>query len=180
MGLSDRTELNGRILWNDGSSSYDPSSLLTALAGGRVEHVTELTDEVRALNRLLPSGNELTVKSSCNPISTKWTTPSPYSTLDVEQYLVSAHEILFLGVVPDEEFALRERRLCQEILAYKDRGLFDVVRAVIWIINTLTANSVVWGVGRGSSVSSYVLYVIGVHDVDSYLYDLSLDDFLHN
>jgi DNA polymerase III alpha subunit len=38
----------------------------------------------------------------------------------------------------------------------------------------------VWGIGRGSSVSSYVLYVLGVHDVDSYAYDLDIGDFLHD
>ena len=180
MVSSDHTKLNDRTLWYDGSSSYEPSSLLTALANHKVEFVSHMTDEVRALNKYLPVESELCVKSACTLPTPAWTTPAPYNSVDVEQYLIAAHEILYHGVVPDDEFDQREARLCQEIVAYKSRGLFDVIRAVIWIINTLTANNIVWGVGRGSSVSSYVLYVIGVHDVDSYRYNLSLDDFLHD
>jgi len=39
-------------------------------------------------------------------------------------------------------------------------------------------NHVIWGVGRGSSVASYVLYKLGVHRIDSLFYDLSVDEFL--
>ncbi len=39
-------------------------------------------------------------------------------------------------------------------------------------------NEVIWGVGRGSSVASYVLYLIGIHKVDSMYYDLPINEFL--
>jgi DNA polymerase III alpha subunit len=39
-------------------------------------------------------------------------------------------------------------------------------------------NNIVWGVGRGSSVSSYVLYLLGVHRVNSLYYDLDIHEFL--
>ena len=39
-------------------------------------------------------------------------------------------------------------------------------------------NGVIWGVGRGSSVASYVLYLIGIHKVDSMYYDLPINEFL--
>jgi DNA polymerase III alpha subunit len=39
-------------------------------------------------------------------------------------------------------------------------------------------NKIVWGVGRGSSVASYVLYLIGVHRIDSIKYDLDIREFL--
>lgn len=74
---------------------------------------------------------------------------------------------------------MRERRLVKELVKYEQFGFIDVLRTVIFIINKLSDHNVVWGVGRGSSVSSYVLYIIGVHDVDSFAYDLDIDDFLH-
>ena len=66
----------------------------------------------------------------------------------------------------------------EEIKIYKNLELMDVLATLIYIINTLVDNNIVWGVGRGSSVSSYVLYLIGVHDIDSFKYDLKIEDFL--
>jgi DNA polymerase III alpha subunit len=37
---------------------------------------------------------------------------------------------------------------------------------------------VLWGVGRGSSVASYCLYILGVHKVDSIKYELDIHEFL--
>jgi DNA polymerase III alpha subunit len=53
-----------------------------------------------------------------------------------------------------------------------------ILRAITYVINTLQDKNIVWGVGRGSSVSSYVLYILGVHDVDSVKYNLDIADFL--
>ena len=39
-------------------------------------------------------------------------------------------------------------------------------------------NNIVWGVGRGSSVASFVLFLIGVHKINSLYYDISIDEFL--
>ena len=39
-------------------------------------------------------------------------------------------------------------------------------------------NNLIWGVGRGSSVASYVLYKLGVHRIDSIFYDLDPGEFL--
>jgi DNA polymerase III alpha subunit len=46
-----------------------------------------------------------------------------------------------------------------------------------YIVDTLRANNVVWGVGRGSSVASYVLHLIGVHKIDSVKYDIPIEEF---
>ena len=42
----------------------------------------------------------------------------------------------------------------------------------------LKTNSIVWGVGRGSSVASYVLFLLGVHKIDSVKYNLDWREFL--
>lgn len=103
--------------------------------------------------------------------------PPEYKELDVLGYLSTKHIQLTEGM-SEGEINARDVRLVQELTRYMEFGLIDVLRAIIWTINTLSSNNIVWGVGRGSSVSSYVLYVIGVHDVDSYMYDLDVDDFL--
>jgi DNA polymerase III alpha subunit len=47
-----------------------------------------------------------------------------------------------------------------------------------YIVDTLRDNKIIWGVGRGSSVSSYVLYLLGVHRIDSLKYQLDYREFL--
>ena len=45
-------------------------------------------------------------------------------------------------------------------------------------IDTLREKNVVWGVGRGSSVASFCLFLIGVHKVNPILYKLKINEFL--
>lgn len=170
------TPLKDRTLWFDGDSAYEPEKLLIAMARGDVKYVTAPSSLVDEYNKHVAKTQEILVKDTCNPLSYDWNIPAQYKSLDVVGYLCGAHDILFEN---DPEREAREIRLAQELVIYESQGLYDVLRAIIWIINTLTARDTVWGVGRGSSVSSYVLYVIGVHDVDSYAYNLDIDDFLH-
>ena len=65
-----------------------------------------------------------------------------------------------------------------ELAMYKERGLYPILQLLIYIIDTMRKHNLVWGVGRGSSVSSYVLYILGVHKVDSYKYNLDMKEFL--
>jgi len=49
---------------------------------------------------------------------------------------------------------------------------------MIYIVDMMRKNNLVWGVGRGSSVASYVLYLIGIHKIDSLKYNLNIEEFL--
>lgn len=172
------TTLNDRILWYDGESAFDPSSLLSVVNKYDVHHVTHESPDVLKFNKNVSREQEITVKTTCANLLHDWNIPQKYKQLDVIDYLSQRHISLTHGM-NQEECDARDHRLMSEIKKYDEFELFDVLRTIIWIINTLDSNNIVWGVGRGSSVSSYVLYVIGVHDVDSYLYDLDIDDFLH-
>jgi DNA polymerase III alpha subunit len=68
-------------------------------------------------------------------------------------------------------------RVSQELELYIKHGMYDVLHVMKYIVDTLRANNIVWGVGRGSSVASYVLYLIGVHKVDSIKYKLPIEEF---
>ena len=74
--------------------------------------------------------------------------------------------------------SVRLDRVHMELRRFEEHGLLDVLRTLLYIINTLEEAGVPWGVGRGSSVASYILFLIGVHDVDSIEYDLDFDEFL--
>jgi len=69
-------------------------------------------------------------------------------------------------------------RVGAELLMYQERGMFDLLRQLKYIIDTWRKNNIVWGVGRGSSVASYVLYLLGVHKINSIKYNLDVHEFL--
>jgi DNA-dependent RNA polymerase auxiliary subunit epsilon len=175
---SRNTHLRDRTLWFDGVSSFDPNRLLDVVQKYDVQFVDYLNDDVKEYNRFSKKEHNLQVKSECGPLNSDWVLPPEYAQLDVLTYLLDRHDMIVAGMDSDE-IASRDIRLTQEIVRYQERGLFSVLKTIIYIINRLTAKGIVWGVGRGSSVSSYILFVIGAHDVDSYAYELDINDFLH-
>ena len=170
------TQLNDRTLWFDGDSSFDPENLEKVVRRFAVKFVDYENDTVKEFNKQVSRADAIEVKQECNPIFQDWVLPFEYRRLDVVGYVFDKHYEMYKN---SPNLDARERRLSEELLKYERFGFIDVLRAIIFIINKLTDHNVVWGVGRGSSVSSYVLYTIGVHDVDSFAYDLNIDDFLH-
>lgn len=61
---------------------------------------------------------------------------------------------------------------------YVKYNLLTILKLMIYLVDIFRKNNIVWGVGRGSSVSSFCLYLIGVHKIDSLKYDLDIEDFL--
>lgn len=95
--------------------------------------------------------------------------PQHYKDLDVEKFVYSK---LDQGD-PDQI-----GRVEMELELYKARNLLPMLQLVIYIVDTLRKHNLVWGVGRGSSVASYVLFLLGVHKVDSHKYMLNIREFL--
>jgi len=61
---------------------------------------------------------------------------------------------------------------------YEKRGLFTLLQYMKYLVDLMRKNNIVWGVGRGSSVSSFVLFLIGIHRINSLHYDLNIEEFL--
>lgn len=97
----------------------------------------------------------------------QWHMPQQYKDLDIAAHVLSLCR-------NDAEL----QRVGEELLLYQERGLFDLLRYLTYLVDVMKQNNVIWGVGRGSSVSSYVLYLLGVHRINSMYYDLSIEEFL--
>jgi DNA polymerase-3 subunit alpha len=69
-------------------------------------------------------------------------------------------------------------RVTEELKAFAERDMIMLLKWLKYFVDTCRKNNIVWGVGRGSSVSSYVLYIIGVHKIDPLKYNLDWQDFL--
>lgn len=100
-------------------------------------------------------------------LQSKWMIPNQYKDLDIAKYVLELCET-------DEEL----QRVGQELLLFQERDMFPLLRYLKYLVDTMRENNIVWGVGRGSSVSSFVLFLIGVHRINSVYYDLSIDEFL--
>ena len=70
------------------------------------------------------------------------------------------------------------QRCGEELLLYQERDLFNLLRYLVYLVDIMKDNHIIWGVGRGSSVASFVLYKLGVHRIDSLYYDLDPAEFL--
>jgi DNA polymerase III alpha subunit len=70
-----------------------------------------------------------------------------------------------------------QARVAEELRLFAKHDMIPVLKTMKYIVDTLRANNIVWGVGRGSSVASYVLHVIGVHKIDSIKYNIPIEEF---
>jgi hypothetical protein len=96
-----------------------------------------------------------------------WHMPEEYKQLDIAAHV--------LGLCASEA---ELQRCGQELLLYQERDLFDLLRYLTYLVDIMTTNNIIWGVGRGSSVASYVLYKLGVHRINSMFYNLDVHEFL--
>lgn len=96
-----------------------------------------------------------------------WHMPEEYKQLDIASYVLS---------LCHSEAELQ--RCGHELLLFQERGLFNLLKFLKYLVDVMSANQVIWGVGRGSSVASYVLYKLKVHRIDSMFYELNVEEFL--
>lgn len=96
-----------------------------------------------------------------------WYMPIEYKQLDIVDFIVNLCKT-------DEE----RIRVAEELLLFEKHNFINVLRMLKYLIDTFRTNNIVWGVGRGSSVASYCLYLLGVHKVDSIKYNLDIHEFL--
>lgn len=172
------TQLDDRILWHDGDSTVPASKIDTLKA----QFTDILTTQIKQYNQFVAPTEQIKIKEWVLENDFEWNIPEEYQTLDIKEYINNklTEEVERQGWNDDDPRIMdRVFRVITEVSMYtRFFGLTDVLRVIIYIINTLEEKQIVWGVGRGSSVSSYVLYLIGVHDVDSVEYDLDITDFL--
>ena len=109
----------------------------------------------------------LTVEQFDQEMQEQWKMPKEYLEIDIAQWLLDQCKT-------DSEL----QRVGEELLLYHERDLFNLLRYLKYMVDTFRKHNIVWGLGRGSSVASYVLFLIGVHKINSMYYDLDIGEFL--
>ena len=110
---------------------------------------------------------QLSVADFDEEMRSKWHMPQKYRELDIAKWLLEQckHE---------EEI----QRVGKELLLYQKRGQFLLLQYMKYLVDLMREHNIVWGVGRGSSVSSFVLFLIGIHRINSIYYGLDIEEFL--
>lgn len=114
-----------------------------------------------------PTSDNISVEDFHRQQQQQWHMPTSYQNLDIAAHVLS---------LCATEAQLQ--RCGAELLMFQERGLFDLLRYLKYLVDTMKNHGIIWGVGRGSSVASYVLYLMGVHRIDSLYYDLDPEEFL--
>ena len=173
------SELVGRKLWYDGNVTVPAKTVVDVLSksgSSRLLCVDELSPQIVEYNKLVSRAEQIKVKNTLDSIHSTWTLPDDIMDVNVEEYLIQ--RLIDTEDVEHCDFDARVRRMVDELERYIELDKINALRATIHIVHIFEQNNVVWGTGRGSGVSSYILYLIGIHDVDSFAYDLDISDFL--
>jgi DNA polymerase III alpha subunit len=126
-----------------------------------------LDDPASLATWTFPTDSDVSVPEWDSVRQQQWHMPEQYVNMDIAAHVLSLCS-------NDAEL----QRAGHELMMYQERGLFDLLRYLKYLVDVMTENHVIWGVGRGSSVSSYVLYLLGVHRINSMFYDLDVSEFL--
>jgi hypothetical protein len=140
--------------------TIDPSVDLESL-------IQVLEDPSSLITWTFPTNSDVSVPDWDAVQQSRWHMPASYAVMDIAAHVLSLCS-------SDAEL----QRVGQELMLYQERGLFDLLRYLKYLVDLMTENHVIWGVGRGSSVASYVLYLLGVHRINSMFYDLDPREFL--
>lgn len=147
------------------------------LTGKRIDYVT--MDDIEPINtynewcqtfdldRLIEasySNNSDTYVEDCLQ---KWNMPLEYYDINIHEWLMNRCTS-----------AQQRDRVYKELLEYEKRGMIIVLKFLLYLVNVCEENNIVLGVGRGSSVASYCLYLLGIHRIDSIKYELDIKEFL--
>ena len=146
---------------HDGIELLYRGSDITNTPFSDISNYNKFCDELE----LLPLSDETFISKDFN-------IPQHYKELDLEKFIYS--KIPASG----QDVKIITDRVDMELKMYKERGLFPILQLLIYVVDVMRKNNLVWGVGRGSSVASYVLYILGVHKIDSHKYKLDIEEFL--
>ena len=147
--------------------SYQFDAVDTVLVDQRSTSIKQLESQI-GFEFIEPYETHFEVSDYDSACQSNWYIPDEYKILDIEAWIWEQ----------TPPWDPQHTRVTEELAAFKERNMMDLLRWLKYFVDTCNKNNVVWGVGRGSSVASYILYLIGVHHIDSIKYNLEWQEFL--
>ena len=166
-----RTDIYGQQIYNEMELCLlylqDPTR---SIKRAYVENQINFDDMLQLENQpelIKYSPLDISVEEFDNINQSNWLMPEKYKTMDIAKFVLDQCK-------NEEEL----QRAGTELLLFQQREMFMLLRYLKYLVDTMRKNNIVWGVGRGSSVASFVLFLIGVHKINSLYYDLSITEFI--
>ncbi len=157
---------NEQDLFRSLYQGYTPSPNDQILVEERSQEIKNL-ESILGFKFLEPYETHFEISNYDQACQTLWYMPDSYKSLDIDSLILSQCQ------TQDQINRVRE-----ELDEFKSRDMLNLLRFLKYLVDTLRENNIVWGVGRGSSVASYVLYLLGVHKINSLEYNLDWREFL--
>jgi DNA polymerase III alpha subunit len=176
--LCNKINLGNYFLWPDGFVEINPIYLedlfLQGINPNKIS-VTEINADILKYNAL--ATNKILTKTEIdeNLIKFDWQIPKNYLDINIDNHIL---KILNSKTnLSKEDFELRLDRVNKELSEYKKNNIIDILKVLIYTIDIFKTNNIVWGVGRGSSCASYILFLLEVHSIDPIKYNIPLSEF---
>lgn len=170
-------ELANRKILNDGTVICSESALLDLLYSGQDINglfcdKIETQLEWQAAGRICDSQEQGPVFVNCAQYDNiswyqHWFTPEPWQSIDLRNWCLAKCSN-----------TQETDRVNYEIDEFEKRNMIPIMKHLIYCVDKWRENQIVWGVGRGSSVSSFVLFLIGVNRINPLEFDLNISEWL--
>ncbi len=110
----------------------------------------------------------------CGPDETtfEWNIPKKYLKLDIEE--LAAEKFAEMGFDGNTVY---EDRLVWELGQMRKQEMYPFIRCLVYVIDEFRKHDILWGVGRGSSCSSLVMFILGINRVDPIKYNIDPKEF---
>jgi DNA polymerase III alpha subunit len=166
-----RVDNYGQIILNENDICdlylTDPNRTFSKILSESEINFSEVLELTSVPNVKMVSTTSISVEEFDHNNQNNWHMPEEYKNFDIAKFVLEQCK-------NDEEL----QRAGMELLLFQERNMFDLLKYLKYLVDIMRDNNIVWGVGRGSSVSSFVLYLIGIHKINSCYYDLSIDEFI--
>jgi len=162
-----------------GNPIFNSQDIFKFLYQGKLSNLKDITvdytDDIEKLEqtagftfqRFNEQLNSISIEDFDQALQSDWFMPPEYRDFDIQEWCLGR-------CTTDEQI----NRVNAELDAYTDRGMIPLLQWTKHFVDTCNENGIVWGVGRGSSVASFVLFLLGVHQIDSVKYNLDWQEFL--
>ena len=159
-----------------GTPIYDDKDIFDLIYAGHFNKLDQLYVKDSKELRSLESISELNLKYYSPELESieVFDAKMQHNWFMPDDYCPNLIELLYDMCTTEEQ----RSRVDEELEAFIHHGMMDLLFFLKYLVDTLEKNNILWGVGRGSSVASYVLFLIGVHQIDSLKYNLDWRDFL--
>lgn len=178
-----KTQLKDRTLWFDGTSEVAAElvpELLLAMVPLEKIVVKDPNDDIVKFNQL----SDIEIASSKEKNDTfdlTWNVPDEFMNSDFKTYIRSLLKEMLTSRNITESMCIQYRNRAEaELDEIVVRGIEPLFKTLVYVIHKFRELNVVWGVGRGSSCASLVLYIMGLHKVDPVKYNIDMMEFFHD